>query len=74
MIKKILFHLKVIQIVSNKNRIIKLGRGFNDAKRLNPYNPLSYLTLLVVLLVGMVAFGIIGFWKEVDTTNPFKWN
>lgn len=71
-IRKVLKFLHVIQTVSNKDG--KLGRGFIEAQRLNPYNPLSYITIVLGFILGIILFGIYGFWKEVDTTNPFKWN
>ena len=44
-----------------------------EERRLNPYNPLSYLTLTIFFYVGIILFGVIGFWNEVDLNNPFKW-
>lgn len=76
--KKILKFLKVTQYVSNEERqkqgLKKLGRGFFTAHRMNPWNPLSYFIIIIVILVGIILFGIIGFWKHVDIENPFKWN
>lgn len=74
MLKKILKSLLILQEVSNKNRDPKLGRGFLKAYRLNPYNPLSYIALVIMFVVGILMFGFVGFWKEVELTNPFKWN
>lgn len=71
--RKILKFLYVIQEVSNKNRNPKLGLGFSTARRLNPFNPLSYLAVIIVVIVGHLMFGFIGFWKETDGFNPFKW-
>ena len=42
--KKFLQKIFVLQIVSNKGKNPKLGRGFIKAYRLNPWNPLSYIT------------------------------
>jgi hypothetical protein len=44
-----------------------------EERRLNPFNPLSYLTLTIAFFVGIILFGVIGFWNEVDLNNPFKW-
>lgn len=70
----ILKKLAVLQQVSNKDRNPKLGRGFMHAYKLNSFNPLSYLTIVVMLIVGLILFGIIGIKKEMDLKNPFKWN
>jgi len=77
--RKILKTLKIIQEVSNEDRnrkgLKRLGRGYFIAHRLNPFNPLSYLTLILILIFGIIAFGFYGFWKEAGTSkNPFKWD
>lgn len=71
--RKLLKRLFIIQEVSNKNRNPKLGRGFFTARRINPYNPLSYVALVVIFIVGILMFGFVGFWKEAEIKNPFKW-
>jgi len=71
--KLLLKKLAILQEVSNKNRVNKLGRGFSAAKRLNPFNPLSYLTIVLVFVAALVLFGIVGMWKEIVIKNPFKW-
>jgi len=74
MVKKILKYLFILREVSNKNRTPKLGRGYSSARKFNPYNPLSYIALLLFLIVGIVLFGFVGFWRETDIKNPFKWD
>jgi hypothetical protein len=47
--------------------------------RFNPYNPLSYLTILVFIILSLPLFGVVGTFGLVNTfknlgiTNPFKW-
>lgn len=72
-LRKILKKLRVIQEIDNKNRKPQLGKGLSTARRINPYNPLSYIIILLTFLVGVIMFGVVGFWKEIDTKNPFKW-
>ncbi len=76
--RKALKYLKIIQTISNeerhKNGLKRLGRGYFEAHRLNPYNPLSYITVVFALVIGILMFGFYGFWKEADTRNPFKWD
>lgn len=74
MFKKILKFLLILQEVSNSNRNPKLGRGFLTAYRFNPYNPLSYIALVIILVAGILMFGFVGIWKEVKLSNPFKWD
>lgn len=61
--RKLLKFLHVIQ-VSKKN----------GKRRVNPYNPFSYVVIIGGLLIGIVLFGFVGVWKEVDLINPFRWN
>jgi hypothetical protein len=42
--------------------------------RINPFNPLTYVVIILGLLMGLIMFGIIGMWREIDTKNPFKWS
>jgi len=76
--RKILISLHIIQIVSNEERhkkgLKRLGRGYFEAHRINPYNPLSYIALILILIIGILMFGFVGVLKEVDIKNPFKWN
>lgn len=71
--RKILKKILLIQEISNKNRTPKLGRGFSTAKRLNPWNPFSYVLIVLIFIVGIILFGLLGFWKEIEVKNPFKW-
>lgn len=76
--RKLLKALYIIQTVSNEERhkkgLKRLGRGFFKAHRLNPYNPLSYIALIIIIVVGILMFGFVGFVKETDLKNPFKWD
>lgn len=77
-LRKILKALRIIQEVSNDKRHKegkkRLGRGYSTALRLNAFNPLSYLTLALVIPIGLLLFGIVGFWGQTDVRNPFKWD
>lgn len=78
MFRKLLKYLLIVQTVSNEKRhehgFKRLGRGYSKAHRLNPFNPLSYLALPIILVVGILLFGFVGFWEETDVRNPFKWD
>lgn len=41
--------------------------------RVNPYNPLSYIFLVIIFLLTIIFLGIIGFFELFDVDNPFKW-
>lgn len=72
--RKFLKSIYVLQEVSNKNRTPILGRGSSTACRLRVFNPLTYIVIALVLILGIICFGIIGFWGQIDKKNPFKWN
>lgn len=72
--RNLLIFLFIIQKKDNRNREIKLGKGGMFSYRFNPFNPLSYIVILLILIFGILAFGIIGFTKEIDLVNPFKWS
>jgi hypothetical protein len=78
MFREILKYLLILQEVSNEERhkqgLKRLGRGHFNAYRLNPYNPLSYIAVILIFVVGIIMFGIVGIWKETTTLNPFKWD
>lgn len=70
MIRKILKWIWVIQFKktqpdNNFERTYK--------RRLNPYNPLTYVVILTALSIGIILFGIVGIWRETDLKNDFKW-
>jgi len=71
---KILKWLCILQEVSNRNRNPKLGSGFNKAYRFNPYNPLSYIALFLLLIIGVILYGFVGLWERNNGKNPFKWD
>lgn len=59
--------LKSIWVIQEKWRA---GRRLH---RINPWNPLSYIICLAVLVLSILMFGFTGFRKEIETGNPFKW-
>jgi uncharacterized membrane protein len=71
MIKEIFVKLKIIQEKKIKN-------AFNTTytmRRFNPYNPLTYITLFVLLIIGICMYGIVGVWEQVNMDDlKFKWN
>lgn len=46
---------------------------YSTLRRINPLNPLSYLWIILICVFGILLFGIVGVWKEVDFKNPFKY-
>ena len=71
--------LRIIQVYDNttgkgRNKENMKGRGYRKAYRLNPYNPLSYITIVVIAIMGVIMFGVVGIFEQTDNRNPFKWN
>jgi hypothetical protein len=42
-------------------------------RRMNPYNPLTYVAIVIIVVMGIVLFGVIGFKDEIDLNKPFTW-
>ena len=68
--KRLLISLKIIQ-----EKKIKDPLGFTyKQSRLNPYNPLTYVVIIFSLIIGLLMFGFVGFWNEVNWSElKFKW-
>lgn len=75
-IQDLLIRLKIVQKVSNEKRhmqgLKRLGKGYLQAYRLNPYNPFSYVVVVIAVPITILAFGFVGFFQKFE--NPFKWN
>ena len=71
--RNLLKKIHVIQEFDNNKTELKKGRGFFKAYRLNPFHPLSYVTFIISILLGIILYGVVGFWKEADLRNPLKW-
>lgn len=74
--QKFLVKIKVVQIVSNTKRrkegLHHLGKGYFEAHRLNPFNPLSYVFVIIAIPILLLAYGFIGLFDAI--CNPFKWD
>lgn len=42
-------------------------------KRLNPYNPLTYIVIVGAIILGVIMFGVVGLKNEMDFKNPFRY-
>ena len=78
-IREFLLAIHVLQIkkvevtLTSKDGLERKVVGFRNWRRINPYNPLSYLMIIVVLFSALLLFGFVGMWKEIDLRNPFNW-
>jgi hypothetical protein len=63
--------LRRVLVILGITQKIKDERGF-ERYRLNPYNPLSYITLLLALVI-MGMYGFISAVVEILEDNPFRY-
>lgn len=61
-----------ICVITERNRLDASGQ-IASTYRLNPYNPLSYITISITAVVGAIMFGLVGLWRELPRKNPFTW-
>lgn len=65
--------LKALGILQEKK--VKQRLGYYVYRRLNPWNPLTYLAILIMFVLVIVLYGVIGFYKEMSNTiKELKWN
>jgi hypothetical protein len=43
-----------------------------NQKRLNPYNPLTYIFILICYAIAILMYGFVGYKYEIDS-DFFKW-
>ena len=65
----ILYYLWVLNIKVKKSR---LGGYAYTIRELNPYNPLSYVLLPIFLLFGIVLYGVIDTFKNVEKSFKYR--
>lgn len=74
--KELLIKLKIVQVVSNEQRhkdgLKRLGKGYFKSYRLNPFNPISYILVVVTIIVLLFMYGFVGSFERA--INPFKWD
>jgi hypothetical protein len=65
--------LKNLRIIQERKRIdsFKITRL---EERFNPYNPLAYIFLLIMILIAIVLYGAVEVFKEERVIKPFKWH
>lgn len=64
--------LKTLWVIREKEIEDTNGRMYS-VKRMNPFNPLTYVTIVIAVILGLLMFGVVGIWDQVDTGNPFRW-
>lgn len=74
--RKILVALKIVQIVDNEKRnkqgLKRIGKGYFMAYRLNPFNPLCYIIIIISIPILLLMYGFVGLFEKA--VNPFQWD
>lgn len=61
--------LRLFAVVQFRN----IEHSIYSEARLNPWNPLSCIIMLVIFLAYLLAYGYKGVGEKVKIDNPFKW-
>ncbi len=70
MVGKVLKFLYIVQ-----ERELRNGRRFPvKQRRLNPYNPLTYVFVIIIHFIGFFWVGLRVLIYENNTLKEFKWN
>jgi len=70
--KKIGAVLRFLCVLQDSKHIDSFKRSYTK-QRMNPYNPLSYIIILVLIIVGIIMYGFVGVWKELRIKDMFRW-
>jgi len=74
--KKILVALRIVQIVDNEKRnkqgLKRMGNGYFKAYRLNSFNPLCHIIILLSIPILLLMYGFVGLFEKA--VNPFRWD
>jgi hypothetical protein len=69
MLRKFLKVIWVLQVRDVKGK----HKAISEKRRLNPYNPLTYIFMIVIVIIAIVLYGIVGAWAQLDLEKPFTW-
>lgn len=64
--------LKALSIVQEKTIVTPFKRKVK-VQRINPYNPLTYVTIVLIFALAVVCYGIVGIWERLDFKDLFKY-
>lgn len=68
--KKIMKNLYIIQ----EKKFLDEFKHKKVKYRLNPYNPLTYIVIIMSLVIGIFMFGFVGIKNEININElKFKW-
>jgi hypothetical protein len=51
---------------------VKNGFGSESTmRRFNPYNPITYVVIVLFALIGIIMYGLVGFW-DIENVSVLK--
>jgi hypothetical protein len=62
---------KVLDLLYVRQEQTLKSNGYTSS-RINPYNPLSYVIIIVLIILGILAYGFVGVFEVLGFSNPFK--
>ena len=66
--------MKNLWVIQEKNFLDEFKRT-RVKHRLNPYNPITYIFIVMSLVIGVVMFGVVGIKNEININElKFKWS
>lgn len=65
-LRTLLYYFGVVEII-NKGDIYK------ERQRMNPYNPLTYIVIAIIVLLA-VPYYCLNALRDLFSSNPFKWS
>lgn len=63
---------KALWIVQEKTIETRFKRKVK-VQRMNPYNPLTYVAIVLIFALAVVCYGIVGIWERSDFKNLFRY-
>ncbi len=64
--------LKFLFVLQKRTKTDAFNHKYKQ-RRINPYNPLSYIFLMILYIIGFFAYGIQGMIEDARPIKEFKW-
>jgi len=61
---------KILWITQTKRKKNAFGSE-STMRRFNPYNPITYVVIVIFALIGIIMYGLVGFW-DIENVSVLK--
>jgi hypothetical protein len=61
---------KILWITQTKREKNAFGSE-STMRRFNPYNPITYVVIVIFALIGIIMYGLVGFW-DIENVSVLK--